>query len=162
MIKDSGQRTEFESGAQRDIQKGKGRCDLLPLDVIEVFLNDAIVHEIKSFVDTGNTIHLKNALAIFVQDHCEWDDYTMVLETSKHFEDGAEKYGEYNWQKGLPATSYINSGIRHYLKWKRGDADEPHDRAFCWNMLCCWWTCWNKPELNSYITKSQGQLKSQA
>ena len=35
MIKDSGSRTEFESGAVRDIQKGKGRCDLLPLNTLK-------------------------------------------------------------------------------------------------------------------------------
>ena len=40
MIKDSGNRREYESGAVRDIQEGKGRCDLLPLDVVaELFLN---------------------------------------------------------------------------------------------------------------------------
>ena len=33
-IKDSGERSEFATGAVRDIQKGKGRCDLMPLDVI--------------------------------------------------------------------------------------------------------------------------------
>lgn len=33
MIKDSGERREFDTGAVRDIQKGKGRCDLMPLDV---------------------------------------------------------------------------------------------------------------------------------
>lgn len=30
MIKDSGERTEFESGAVRDMHEGKGRMDLLP------------------------------------------------------------------------------------------------------------------------------------
>lgn len=30
MIKDSGNRREFDSGAVRDIAEGKGRCDLLP------------------------------------------------------------------------------------------------------------------------------------
>lgn len=30
MIKDSGQRTSFETGAQRDMHQGKGRFDLLP------------------------------------------------------------------------------------------------------------------------------------
>ena len=29
-IKDSGKRREFETGAVRDIQEGKGRCDLMP------------------------------------------------------------------------------------------------------------------------------------
>ena len=30
MIKDSGQRTEFDTGAVRDMHEGKGRMDLLP------------------------------------------------------------------------------------------------------------------------------------
>jgi len=34
MIKDSGQRREFETGAVRDIQEGKGRYDLLPWEAI--------------------------------------------------------------------------------------------------------------------------------
>lgn len=34
MIKDSGQRRAFETGAVRDIEEGKGRYDLLPWDAI--------------------------------------------------------------------------------------------------------------------------------
>ena len=34
MIKDSGTRREFETGAVRDIQEGKGRYDLLPWEAI--------------------------------------------------------------------------------------------------------------------------------
>lgn len=30
MLKDSGNRRKFETGAVRDMQEGKGRCDLLP------------------------------------------------------------------------------------------------------------------------------------
>ena len=63
----------------------------------------------------------------------------MILEVAKHFEEGAKKYGESNWQKGIPVHCYIDSAIRHYLKWLRGDTDEPHDRAFCWNLMCCIW-----------------------
>lgn len=33
-IKDSGDRTEFETGAVRDMHEGKGRCDLLPACVL--------------------------------------------------------------------------------------------------------------------------------
>lgn len=37
MIKDSGDRTEFETGAKRDMHAGKGRMDLLPwYGIIEV------------------------------------------------------------------------------------------------------------------------------
>lgn len=34
MIKDSGDRTQFESGAVRDMHEGKGRNDLLPWNAI--------------------------------------------------------------------------------------------------------------------------------
>ena len=64
----------------------------------------------------------------------------MLLEVSKHFEEGALKYGENNWQKGIPESSYIDSAVRHYLKWLRGDNDEQHDRAFIWNIMCLIWT----------------------
>lgn len=33
-LQDSGNRREFDSGAVRDINEGKGRCDLLPLGVV--------------------------------------------------------------------------------------------------------------------------------
>ena len=33
-IKDSGERTQFASGAVRDMHEGKGRCDLLPMCVL--------------------------------------------------------------------------------------------------------------------------------
>lgn len=57
MIKDSGARHEFDTGAVRDMPEGKGRCDLLP------------------------------PLA--------------MLRLAKHFEAGAAKYGERNWEKGV-------------------------------------------------------------
>lgn len=151
-IKDSGERSEFETGAVRDIQKGKGRCDLMPLDVIAIIANDGIIHSIAAFQQNGDALNLESAIKIFIETR-NWNLPTMLLEISKHFEEGAEKYGENNWQKGLPVKCYINSGTRHYLKWLRGDDDEPHDRAFCWNIICAIWTCKHKPELNDYATK---------
>ena len=153
MIKDSGNRTEFESGAVRDIQEGKGRCDLLPLDVVsEIFTNGRctdIFTRIHQFQTTSDVTYLKIAIDYFSEQR-GWNFHTMLLEVAKHFEEGAKKYGEHNWEKGIPVRCYIDSGIRHYLKWSRGDTDEPHDRAFCWNMLCAIWTCKHKPELNEY------------
>lgn len=156
-IKDSGERSEFATGAVRDIQKGKGRCDLMPLDVIadcyHIFFPDPddvtgdIFTALYLFTQTGNARHLVNALN-YKEPFDGWSD--MFLEVSKQFEEGAEKYGENNWKKGLPVKCYINSAVRHYLKWLRGDQDEPHDRAYCWNIICAIWTCKHKPELNEY------------
>jgi hypothetical protein len=152
-ILDSGERFEFETGAVRDIQEGKGRCDLIPFDVATDIMSGYdkanVFYWLKDFGCTGFHGNLLIIIDLFCKER-GWDMPTLMLEVSKHFEEGAKKYGENNWQKGLPVKCYINSAIRHYLKWLRGDDDEPHDRAFVWNLICCMWTCIHKPELNDY------------
>lgn len=155
-ILDSGNRREFNTGAVRDIQEGKGRCDLLPLDVIGQFYTgaeSAVFQNINSFMKNNDTVFLFNALSCFAKAN-DWSVTDTCLEVAKHFEEGAKKYGEYNWQKGIPTHCYIDSALRHYLKWLRGDEDEPHDRAFVWNIMCCIWTCKNKSELNDYFVQN--------
>ena len=166
-ILDSGNRREFETGAVRDIQEGKGRCDLLPLDVIGDFYEFLvrgftkskkfdepywIIRDIADFVETGDTEYLMRVLSRIQFSFGKSED--MFLEVAKHFEDGAKKYGEHNWQKGIPARCYIDSAVRHYLKHLREDKDEPHGRAFVWNILCCIWTCNHMPELNDYAKEN--------
>lgn len=104
MIKDSGDRTEFETGAKRDIQHGKGRMDLLP--------------------------------------------WYGVMEVSKHCEEGAEKYGEHNVDKGIPLHSLCDSAARHLAKFIVGEMDEDHLRAACWNLLWALQQCKTHPELD--------------
>ena len=147
MIKDSGNRTEYETGAVRDIQEGKGRCDLMPLDVVaQLFSNDhndeaaMIMNYLSEYRTTKSVQYLRDVLTGFMFDMAFPDICTALLEVSKHFEEGAAKYGENNWQKGIPESSYIDSAVRHYLKWLRGDDDERHDRAFVWNIMCLIWT----------------------
>jgi hypothetical protein len=140
MIKDSGDRHEFSTGAVRDMQEGKGRCDLMPLMVVWKLLgHDSIICNIYQFLRSKRTLPLYDALFEFSSTHYNGDVETMLLEVAKHFEEGAKKYGENNWQKGIPPSCYIDSAIRHYLKYLRGDDDEPHDRAFVWNIMCCIW-----------------------
>ena len=145
-IKDSGNRREFESGAVRDIAEGKGRCDLLPLDVVAICLRDIRLTYISGYIRTGQQGFLRQAISEFSKEYFG-DIYTAILEVAKHYEDGCQKYGERNWEKGLPLHCYIDSGVRHYIKVLRGDKDEPHDRAFLWNMFGALWTHQNKPEL---------------
>ena len=149
-ILDSGERRQFDTGAVRDIQEGKGRCDLMPLDVVGSFISNPTLSNIESYKRTGLEMYLVDALTSSGVYH---DICTTFLELSKHFEEGAKKYGENNWQKGIPTHCYIDSAVRHYLKYLRGDKDEPHDRAFVWNIVCCIWTCVHKPELNDYKKK---------
>ena len=150
MIKDSGNRTQFKSGAVRDIQQGKGRCDLLPLDIVgEFFETEADKNEfeeISLFMETHDRVHLIRAAKKFSQSHFDCDE-TAILEYACHLEDGCNKYGDRNWELGIPLERYVDSGIRHLLKCRRGDDDERHDRAFIWNMLCGAWTAKHHPDL---------------
>ena len=104
-ILDSGQRREFESGAVRDVQEGKGRCDLLPLSVVCPLMEKQeyanILYHINEYMEAGYSESLYRSLHLFAQ--CRgWSIPTMIMEVSKHYEEGALKYGEYNWQKGIP------------------------------------------------------------
>lgn len=146
ILPDSGERREFATGALRDIARGKGRCDLLPLDVLGELFEDSILKSINEYIRTGDDYHLLNAVQKFSVRYFE-NEITAMLEVAKHYEDGAEKYAERNWEKGIPVHCFIDSGVRHYLKFKREDTDEPHDRAFLWNMLCAVWTHKHHPEL---------------
>jgi hypothetical protein len=155
VIKDSGERRQFDTGAVRDIQEGKGRCDLMPLDVVagvgecwEQWHKDIFLLTYK-FQSTGDPGYLYQVLHCF-GSRVFTDPQVLLLEVAKHFEEGAKKYGENNWQKGIPVRCYIDSAIRHYLKWLGCANDEPHDRAFCWNIICAIWTCKHMPNLNDY------------
>ncbi len=158
MIKDSGNRREFEGGSVRDMAEGKGRCDLLPLrEVANLDLRmracaDAeswtFLEHIAEFTETLNETCIYEAIEELC---CEfgWDFSTAMLEVAVHFEEGARKYDDDNWRKvggGIPAHCYIDSSIRHYLKHIRGDVDERHDRAAIWNLLCLLYTLRNIPE----------------
>lgn len=141
--KDSGSMREFATGAHRDAAKGKGRCDLLPLFQVADVMQDAVLFCVAKFIETKDVENLKEALREASKTELYHSLPNMMLEVSHIFEAGAEKYGENNWQKGMPISCYIDSGVRHYLKALRGDTDEPHYRGFVWNMLCAIWTVEN-------------------
>lgn len=102
-IKDSGERTDFGTGAVRDMHAGKGRCDLLPP--------------------------------------------AALLRLARHFENGAKKYGDRNWELGIPCHSFADSGMRHLLKYMNGDTDEDHLIAAIWNLMCLAETEEKRPEM---------------
>lgn len=102
-IKDSGERTEFETGAVRDMHEGKGRFDLLPMCVL--------------------------------------------MRLAQHYEAGAKKYSDRNWEKGIPAHSFADSAMRHLVKYLDGWDDEDHLIAAIWNLCGLAWTEEKKPEM---------------
>lgn len=55
---------------------------------------------------------------------------------ARHFENGALKYEERNWEKGIPLHCYIDSAMRHLFRYLSGSRDEDHMAAAAWNALC--------------------------
>lgn len=166
-ILDSGTRRTFDTGAVRDVQEGKGRCDLLPLaEIAEYFkTSTALAGEGKeprtlSQISMANILNAINdflynrdSSLIYFAINTFMDGVYMktgqgIMELAKHYEGGAKKYNERNWEIGIPLHCYVDSGVRHLLKYYDGWQDEPHDRAFMWNMFGLLWTFHNKPELD--------------
>lgn len=164
-VLDSGNRREFETGAVRDIHEGKGRCDLLPLDVIGdlmLFMNKDhhyIFTKLGDFQRTGNVKFLHSVLE-YSSEYIFESLSQMLLETSHQFEDGAVKYGDNNWRKGMYTNIYLDCAVRHLLKHMRGDIDERHDRSFVWNILCLIWTHKNRENMRTIPFKECEDLLS--
>lgn len=148
-LKDSGERREFSTGAVRDMAEGKGRFDLAPLLTLGKLAVDDFLEAVGTYTETGEIWFLRDAAEKLIL-HEFVTPYHAYLELAKHFENGAKKYGEYNWQNGIESKSYIDSAVRHYCKHKAGFDDEPHAVACLWNLVCCMWTIQHKPELNTY------------
>ena len=161
-ILDSGNRTKFSTGAVRDVQQGKGRFDLMPLDIVAgVFYSvektkrnggaaiGDVIDRIGLFKASGYSSALIDAIVDFAFAR-EIAMPELMLDVSQHFENGALKYGERNWEKGIPISRYIDSGLRHLMKVLRGDMDEDHAAAFIWNCMCAAWTMEHLPEMDDY------------
>jgi hypothetical protein len=168
-LPDSGDRRFFKTGSKRDLAEGKGRLDLMPNSIVaELYLyllavtdkgdpmqlmaenNNVMLSDVYSSIDAyiygGDTGMILDAIikfAVYRYNSLE----TALLEVARHFEAGAKKYDDRNWEKGQPLHVFVDSGLRHLVKWTRGDQDEPHDSAFLWNMMCLLWTHDRYPEL---------------
>lgn len=59
-----------------------------------------------------------------------------IARLARHFEGGASKYGDRNWEKGQPLSRYMDSALRHAFKYLGGATDEDHLVAAAWNLLC--------------------------
>jgi hypothetical protein len=52
---------------------------------------------------------------------------------ARHYEAGAKKYGDRNWEKGQPLSRYLDSAMRHLVSFLGGDRSEDHLSACSWN-----------------------------
>ena len=57
-----------------------------------------------------------------------------------HYELGCKKYGDRNWEKGIPVQVFLNSATRHLAKTVEGLNDENHLISAIWNLFCAYET----------------------
>jgi len=48
---------------------------------------------------------------------------------------GAEKYGDRNWEKGIPSKEYLASACRHLVKYMQDQRDEDHLSQAAFNIM---------------------------
>ena len=58
-----------------------------------------------------------------------------LLRLSKLYEQGAKKYTRFNYLKGIPCTSFLDSALRHLFKYMAGWDDEDHLASAVFNVL---------------------------
>jgi hypothetical protein len=71
----------------------------------------------------------------------------VLMRLARHYENGCLKYGDRNWEKGIPCHSFADSAMRHFVKYMDGWKDEDHLIAAIWNLCGLAWTEEKHPEL---------------
>lgn len=79
--------------------------------------------------------------------------YTLIpvgplFRLAMHYTNGAAKYGENNWTKGIPMSRSLESMERHVADFKMGKTDEDHLAAIAWNAFALMWYMDNMPEMD--------------
>jgi len=89
--------------------------------------------------DSGNRTKFFSGAVRDIQDskgRFDLIEPEMLFRLARHYEVGAIKYNDRNWEKGIPVSSNINSAFRHLAKYMQGWQDEDHLAAVIWNITC--------------------------
>jgi hypothetical protein len=58
-----------------------------------------------------------------------------LREVARACAEGAEKYSDFNWERGMPVNDLLNHAIAHVYQFLSGDRSEPHLGHAAWNLL---------------------------
>jgi hypothetical protein len=62
--------------------------------------------------------------------------------------EGFDKYGAYNWERGMPIGDILNHGLRHIFQYLSGDRSEDHLAHAAWNLFASMHMEESHPELD--------------
>jgi hypothetical protein len=75
---------------------------------------------------------------------------------ARRYEDGAVKYGDNNWQKGMPVSWCLDSAKRHINMYLDGDTSEDHLAAAAWNLFTAMHMEERRPDVNDVEARRKG------
>lgn len=92
---------------------------------------------------------------------CEQTRYDLIspigLERlARTYAEGAEKFGAFNWENGMPVNDLLNHAIAHVYKFLGGDRSEDHLAHAAWNLLGAIHSLELWPELNAGMLRGAG------
>jgi hypothetical protein len=58
-----------------------------------------------------------------------------IIRVARTAAEGAVKYGPYNWEHGMPLSTFLNHALRHIYLYLLGDTCEDHLGHASWNLL---------------------------
>jgi hypothetical protein len=79
-----------------------------------------------------------------------------LREVARACAEGAEKYGDWNWEKGMPVHDLLNHAIAHIYGFLAGDRSEPHLGHAAWNLLSAIHSHELWPHLNEGTLRNAG------
>jgi hypothetical protein len=79
-----------------------------------------------------------------------------LREVARACAEGAAKYGDWNWEKGMPVNDLLNHVLAHVYKFLGGDRSEPHLGHAAWGMIAAIHSHELWPELNAKTLRQDG------
>jgi hypothetical protein len=72
------------------------------------------------------------------------------------YAEGAEKFGYFNWEQGMPVADLLNHAITHIYNFLGGDRSEEHLAHAAWNLLGAIHSLEKWPHLNDAWLRGPG------
>jgi len=68
-------------------------------------------------------------------------------------DEGAKKYGEHNWEKGIPVSNLVNHVIGHLYRYLAGDTSEDHLAHAAWGCFAAMHMEETRPDMMDVPTR---------
>lgn len=139
ITKDTGERASFSGGMVRDSEATKTRWDLIPNELFDRVMDDGkntnFIQAFRYWQETGDGA--ADVIRVLIQLDCAGDTLEFFKRVADLMARGAEKYDEWNWQKGKDGVvyeRYFRSADRHFKQYLLGDRTEDHAVAIYFNL----------------------------